>query len=99
MQAFNITMGVTCDQASLISPSRRDRYKGRLIAGYHGSDISFIRCENCDRFYAICVRFHPDFNTYTFGHCVIFSSKKVTPPPPQIENARTAMVVRGQSYS
>ena len=42
-------------------------------------------------FHAIWVRLHLDFNTLAFGHCVKFSSKKVTPPP-KSEGTRTPMV-------
>ena len=47
----------------------------------------------------VCV-LHHDFNTRVFGHCVIFSGKKVTasltPPPlpsPKSEGARTPVLV------
>ena len=43
---------------------------------YFSNDSSFIRCENSER-----LRLHPDFNPHAFGHCVIFSGKKVTVPP------------------
>ena len=40
------------------------------------NDCSFISWENGER-----LRLHPDFNHHPFGHCVIFSGKKVTAPP------------------
>ena len=44
------------------------------------------------------VRLHPDFNPHPFGHCVIFSGKKVTDPPSPKVPARlcsTPLWVRG----
>ena len=35
--------------------------------------------------------FASDFNPHPFGHCVIFSGKTVTAPPPKSEGARTPM--------
>ena len=42
---------------------------------YFSNDSSFIRWENGE-----CLCLHPDFNRHLFGHCIIFSGKKVPPP-------------------
>ena len=52
-----------------------------------------VRIVNVFVFTAIWVRLYPDFNTHAFGHCVIFSGKKVTAPSPKSEGARTLMQV------
>ena len=40
-----------------------------------------VRIVNLFVFLAISVRLYPNFNTYTFGHCVIFLGKKIAAPP------------------
>ena len=64
-----------------------DRIKyANFQLSYFSSDSSFIRWENGKR-----LRLHPDFNLHLFGHCIIFSGKRVTAPP-KSEGARTPMV-------
>ena len=37
-----------------------------------------VRIENVLVFHSNWVCLHPDFNTYAFGHCILFWGKKVT---------------------
>ena len=65
-----------------------DRIKyANFQPSFFSNDSSFIRWENGNR-----LHLHPDFNPHPFGHCVFFSGKEVTaPPPPKSEGARTPM--------
>ena len=56
----------------------RNKYANFQLS-YFSDDSSFVRWEN-----GTCLRLHPDFNPHPFGHCVIFSGKTVTAPPPEV---------------
>ena len=56
-----------------------------------------MRIVNVYVFRATWVPLHPDFKTHEFGHCVLFSGKKVTaprPPSPKVPSRLCSLVCK-----